>query len=495
MFRESNKFAGFAAFLTAASQIAILVTPQVANAKNGLNTDLADAAVANVPAALATGAPQLEAKPAVLTDQPVCPVALCTMRITSAQLLAAAENAIENRDFAAALPMVEALGLAPDFKFQHRFLKGFIAAETGDLATAEKAFRAILNDDPKQTRVRLELARIMMQKGKEGAANYHYRLAENDKDLPEDIRQTVSGLRGILRSKRAWNLNLDVGFAPDTNINSATSAETVNVNFGPIQLPLSLDENARKKSGIGQTAGLSAGMRIKASEKLAFIINSDARMINYDGKVADNFQLQLAAGPELRLSDSSSLSFQGVGEKRWYGGRSANTDFGAQVTFQKILSEGQRIGFAVDGRKTLSDFSDAYSGWQMGSNITYERIIGRSFIASASVFGRRDLLDSDAFSNLSYGATLGIGGELPLGLNAGVSGSISQAIFDAPQLVYSFDRRKDLRLFGRGYIGVRAFKLLGFSPSVEYNFAKSKSNYELYRSDRHRVNFKLARYF
>ncbi|NJM50521.1 MAG: DUF560 domain-containing protein [Sphingomonadales bacterium] len=424
-----------------------------------------------------------------------CPAGGCTIKLTAPQMLAAAEKMIQDRDFINARPIVEALSLAPDYQFQHRFLKGFMAVETGDLDGAEKMFRKILDDDPKQTRVRLELARVMMLKGKEGSANYHFRLAQQDKDLPEEIKQTVRGIRGILRNQRSWNLSLDLGIAPDTNINSATSAETVNINFGPIQFPLTLDDNARQQSGIGQTAGLSAGLRLRANDNLALLIDGDARMVNYKGKIADDIQTQFAIGPELRIGDSSSLSLQALGEQRWRGGNRASTDFGARIGFQKALDEGQRLGFALDGRHSDSGYSDIYSGWQVGSNLTYERVIGRAFIASASLFGRKDMLDSKAFSNVSYGASMGIGGELPLGINAGVSGTISKALFDAPQYIYSDERRSDLRLFGRAYAGIRAFKMLGFSPSIEYNFSKVDSNYTLYKSDRHRVNFKLARYF
>ncbi|MFC4292520.1 surface lipoprotein assembly modifier [Sphingorhabdus arenilitoris] len=460
--------AGFAALMAAA--------PSAANADTAAAN--ADTAPSSIPSTV-----------------PGCAAAPCSVKLTGPQMLAAAEQLIQNKDFVNAKPLVDALGLAPEYQFQHRFLKGFLAVETGDLEGAETMFRKILDDDPKQTRVRLELARVMMLRGKEGSASYHFRLAQQDKDLPEDIKQTVRGIRGILRNQRSWSVNLDLGIAPDTNINSATSAETVNINFGPFQLPLTLDENARKQSGIGQTAGLSAGLRLRANEKLALLIDGDARLVNYKGKVADDLQTQIAIGPELRIGESSSLSFQALGEQRWRGGERANTDFGARIGFQKILNEGQRIGLSIDGRNTDSGFSPAYSGWQIGSNLTYERVIGRAFIASASLFGRKDILDSQSFSNVSYGGSLGIGGELPLGINAGLSASVSQALFDAPQFIYSSDARKDLRLFGRAYAGIRAFKMFGFSPSIEYNFSQIDSNYLLYESTRHRVNFKLARYF
>jgi hypothetical protein len=428
------------------------------------------------------------------TDE-ACQNGTCHYRVTAAALLAQAEKYVSARDFAAAKPLLDALGQVPEMSLQQKFLTGFIAAETGDLKTAESTFRAILEKDPSQTRVRLELARIMMLSGKEGSADYHFRLAQHDKDLPADIANTIHGLRGILRDQRTWHLNLDVGLSPDSNINSATSAETVNVNFGPFQLPLTLDDQARAQKGVGQTGGLSAGLRLRASDKVALLFDADSRMVNHKGKFADDIQLQLAIGPEIRLGDTSSLSVQALGEQRWYGGKTASRDYGARIGFQKVLDEGQRMGLSIDGRKTNSELSDSYLGWAVGGNFTYERVIGKSFIASASLFGRADMLQSPSYSSKSYGLNLGIGGELPLGINAGVSGSISRAVFDAPQYIYSYERRHDLRLFGRAFVGMRSLQLMGFSPSVEYLFSKVDSNYTLYGAKRHRVNFKFSRFF
>ena len=313
--------------------------------------------------------------------------------------------------------------------------------------------------------------------------------------MPPEIAETIRSARGVLRDKRAWHLNLDLGLAPDTNINSATSAETVNINFGPFQLPLTLDSNARKKSGVGQTGGISAGLRLKLSDKVAVLIDNDSHIVNYKGTFADDIQTQLAVGPEFRLGNTSSVSVQAVGQQRWYGGRSANHDYGLQVGVQKVFDAGQRMGLTVDARKTVSQLSDTFSGNIFGGNVTYERVIGRSFIASASLFGRIEDLQSDGNSNKAVGVSLGVGGELPFGINAGVNTSISKAVYDAPQFFYSNDARNDLRFFSRVYLGMRSLKFMGFSPSVDYAFSKVSSNYTLNASDRHRVNFKFARYF
>ena len=419
----------------------------------------------------------------------------CRVKVTPAQLLAKAEALVREKNYEAAAPFVDALGQVPDLKMQQRFLAGFIAVETGDLKGAINSFRSILNDDPGQTRVRLELARAYLLSGKEASADYHFRLAQNDEHLPDEIAQTIRNTRSILRDQRIWRFSFDFGFAPDTNINGATNAETIDINFGPIKLPLTLNDNARERSGIGQTAGFSGGVRLKAGEKLAFLFDIDSRVVNYRGKDADDIVGQIAAGPEIRLGKYTSVSMQAVGQQRWYGGRLATREYGGRVGFQKVLSEGQRMGVELDARRVDSKLSASYSGWQLGANATYEHLIGKSFIASASIFGRRDLLNSKGFSSLNYGVNLGIGGELPLGFNAGVSASVSRSTFDEALLLYSADKRKDWRSFARAYIGNRKVRFLGFSPSIDYNFSRVDSNYDLYEMNRHRVNFKLAKYF
>ena len=457
---------------------------------------LAKATVASFVVAATSGAASAETSLPLVADaiaevtavsQPACDASgQCHFRMTPQQLLSKAESLIHTKQYQAALPLVEALGQVPELKMQQRFLAGYIAIETGDVDGAIRKFRSILDENPGQTRVRLELARAYLMTGKEASADYHFRLAQNDENLPDEIAQTIRNTRSILRDQRVWRFSFDFGFAPDTNINGATNAESIDINFGPIKLPLQLDENARERSGIGQTAGFSGGIRVKATDRLALLLDADSKIINYKGEEADDIVIQVAAGPELRIARYSSLSLQAVGLHRWYGGR---------VGYQQALSEGQRLGFELDARRTESQLSDAYSGWQLGANATYEHLIGKSLIASASVFARRDLLNADGFSSFNYGVNLGIGGELPLGLNAGVSASVSRSEFDAPLLLYSTEKRQDWRGFARAYVGSRKIKFLGFSPSIDYNYSRVDSNYGLYEMNRHRVNFKFARYF
>jgi outer membrane protein len=427
--------------------------------------------------------------------QKQCDDSGCTMRATPEQVLAEADRLVAANRFDDAAPLLAALEATPQFAMERRFLLGYSSMETGKTDDAIKHFRAALAIRPDQTRVRLELARALESKGKLGSADYQYRLAEEDGSLPDEVLRTVHSSRGLLRDRRNWSTRFEIGIAPDSNINNGTNAESVDINFGPFQVPVSLDGDARRKTGIGQSANVSTTYRTSLSGRTKLLIDADTAATNYKGKSADDFTAQLAVGPEWQASDRVSVSLQAIGSQHWYGGKTASQGGGARAAVQLELGEGQRVGVSLDGRYAKSGFSDAYNGWNIGGQATYERVVARSLIASATLFGRRDLAEAKAYSGFEYGANLGIGGELPLGINAGISGGVSRATFDGPLTIFSIDPRKDWRLNGRAFVGLRRIRVLGFSPSVTYNFSQNSSSLPLYDSERHKVRFGLARYF
>lgn len=461
--------------------------------KHGLATATAVAAMLAAPQARAD-----EAAPAASAARPVaasCSGNTCSYSLTPAQLLVLAEKLVSDGKFEEARPLVAALRAAPGMALPTDFLDGMIALNTGDARTATSRFRTILKDHPDQTRVRLELAKALMMQGKFAGADYHLRLAQGDESLPEDISRMIGNARSVIRSKRKFRFGFDFGFAPDSNINSATAAETVDINFGPNRVPVSLDENARAKSGMGATASFYAGLRLPLAGAVSLVSDFDADTVTYKDSDFSDYSLQFAAGPELALSDKTDLRLQGVGLYRWYGGKVAARQYGAKLTFQHELTSSQRIAVQLDGRRSESEVNRGYTGWQVGANATFEQVIGQSAIVSASLLARRDSMEADFYSSKTLGANLGVGAELPWGINAGLSGGVTWSRYDEPQLVFSTERRRDWRYQARAYAGLRQFRIAGFSPSVEYTYMKVDSSYDLYRSDRHRFQFKLARYF
>ncbi len=424
-----------------------------------------------------------------------CTAETCQARLTSAQLLHEIEELILDKRYDDAKPLLAALAANPALHFETRFLGGYIAEQTGDLAHAESLFRAILVDDPKQTRVRLELGKVLLARGHRASADHQLRLAEQDGDLPPEIARTIRSVRTIIRSQRAWTLNFDIGIAPDSNINNATAADTVTVLFGTQPIPLTLDKAARARSGTGVTASVDAGLRLPVAKGVSAVVDVDAFGTQYPGTDYDDLSLEVTAGPEFKLSRAAQLRIEGVAAERDFGNRIASRQLGVKLGFETMVGKANRLGLQVDARHTYARFDPNYSGWQMGAYATYERVVARSLIASASVFARADRLTARAYSNTEVGGVAGIGGELPMGFNIGLSAGGSRAVYRAPLPIFSVEPRKDWRLNARLTVGNRKIRVLGFSPSASISYGRSDSTIHYYSTQRTRFRVALARYF
>lgn len=456
---------------------------------------LAAAAFALAAAALTPSPARADsiAAPASILDR--CTAGRCEARLTPAQLLAEVQTLVAQGRYPEAKGLLGALAQAPGMKLEYRFLSGFVAQKTGDLNGAADFYKAILTDDPGQTRVRLELARVMMMQGKKQSADRQFRIAEEDGDLPPEIARTIRAARTAIRGSKAWRLNIDAGLAPDTNINNATSADSINVYLGGQALPLTLDESARPRSGVGRTASIDAGVRLPAWGESMLLVDATAIGTDYDGTDFDDYAFEAAAGPEVPLDPATHVRAQAVASQRLYGGQVATRQAGLKGGAETLLSRRDRLGVQIDARRTFAAFDDSFSGWQLGAYATYERAVAKAVVASGGVFVRRDALKEAAFSSKEAGVIAGIGGELPYGINLAVSGTASRATYDAPTFFFDPDPRRDWRYTARATLGVRALRVAGFSPSVNASISRIDSSIGYYAATRTRLRFALARYF
>lgn len=435
------------------------------------------------------------ASPAAAEPERSCADGACRIKLTPAQLLAAAERLIVERHYAEARPLVEVLRLAPGYKLQSGFLNGLIASRTGDYASAASQFMAILADDPRQTRVRLELAQALLALKKTASADRQLRIAQQDADLPQQIARTIRTARDTIRSGRAWRLDINVGIAPDTNINNATSANAITILLGDAAYQAELNDEAKAHSGVGETAQLSTGLRLPIADRVSALAELDANGTNYSGSQFDDYSAQAAAGAEYRLTPTSSVSLEGVYARRWFGGHPITEQIGGRTGGQAVIGTRDRFGYQIDVRHTHAFFDRGYDGWQGGVFATLEHTVARTIVASAGPFVRREWLREAAFSSTEFGGNVGIGGELRYGFNVGASLGVSRAIFDAPLPIFGPTPRRDNRLVVRTTLGNRKIRAFGFSPQVNWTYNRIDSSLGLYAIRRSRFELTLARYF
>ena len=172
------------------------------------------------------------------------------------------------------------------------FLHGTIAAKRGDWQTAIARFRAMLARNPDLPRVRLDLALAYFQAGEDTSAAYHFRQALGDKELPPIVRARALAFLDRIRRRKSWSVTGGFSFAPDSNINAATSARLIEL-FG---LPAQLSEDARQTSGVGVSADISGGYEARLSPDLRFRVGVGLYTRTYEESQFNDRTLTLRAG-------------------------------------------------------------------------------------------------------------------------------------------------------------------------------------------------------
>lgn len=424
-----------------------------------------------------------------LPPAPACPEgAICSGQYSARQLFDIAQQLVLAKRYQEAAPLLAALAREDSLATERQFLEGYVLIETGDLKGGEKKFRAVLDNRPDMTRARLELARSLYLQGHNTAADYHFRVSQRD-TLPADIAAVVSQYRRVISEQRPWRVNMSFGFAPDTNFTSSTADRSVDL-FG---LPFDLSDDARRKSGIGQTGAISGSARLRLSPSWAIGVEAAGRMVNYRGNLGDDVIGTMAIGPQGSIGETQ-VKLAATGAYRWYGGRPATRLVGAQFSASRPVGDRGVLGLELSARSINNLVNNDYDGWQYGLAASYERPVSRALAASVSLFGKYEPLRAKAVSSFESGIALGFGGELPFGLNAGTSLQVSRAWFNAPSPLFGLTR-KDLRFEGRASLTLRTMRMMGFAPMVSYSYANVGSSVDLFEFGRHRVEFSFSRTF
>ncbi len=429
---------------------------------------------------------------------PACVAGTCEATLSADELLALADRLTMARRFAEAEPLLRALATVPRLAVERAFLLGYIAAESGRLEEAVRLFRFVLVQRPELTRARLELARALALLGRNQAADYHFRLAGAAGTLPADLARTVFAMRALLRDRDRIGVDVAIGIAPDSNINNATTERSLDIDILGEKVPLQLSDDARQTSGLGVTATLAARLRQPVGETLNLVAEAFARSTLYPSAPADfdDHALNLAAGPEWRSGDGRTrLSALGQVSGRWFAGRLLQRAGGVRLVAERTTDRATRLTGIIDVRLLGSAIGAAFAGRQLVARMTVDRVVKQSLILTAGATLRREDLNDPAFASTEAGLLLGLGGELPRGINLGLSLDAARGWADAALPLLASRPRTDWRYGARFTLASRRIRVLGFSPVVAYSFVGADSSIPLYSFARHRVEMTLARVF
>ena len=376
----------------------------------------------------------------------------------------------------------------PGADTERTFIAGMNAYAAKDYRLAEAAFRRILDRDPTLLRVRLELARTLFMERRDEQADYQFRLAAGENPPPMVARNIVR-FREAIRARRSWRFNVEIGVAPDSNINSATDKQSVDI-YG---LPFQLDPGARSKSGTGIFTGGDASIRVNRHGRVPVYLAAYGRWTRYRDHRFDDAFAGAEAGPEFGLA-GGRLRTTATGLLRWYGGRLLVGSFGARADYEKLFGDKWTVGGSVHLRHNDYSHRDDVDGWDVEARASANRPIGRTTLGLVHAGIERNWATDPG--QAFWRSSIGIAAlkEVGWGLRPRLGIDVARQVGDGPLAPFGHSRR-DWTIQASASIYKRDWNFRGFAPSLSLTVSRNVSTLRLYQEHRVRGEVRLVKAF
>jgi hypothetical protein len=409
--------------------------------------------------------------------------------LSAAAVMEIAGRAEAAGDVASAIAAYTALAADPDvdIRSEARFRHARLLAIARDYAGAALLYRRILDERPDAARVRLELAATLALLGEEGAARRQLRQAQAA-GLPAEVALAVNQFTEALRARRPYGASFSFALVPDSNINRATDAQTLDT----VIAPLDLSEDAQAQSGIGARLGAQAFARLPLGSAVSLIPRlSGQAELYHDGRFND-IAASAAVGLEIagtrdRLRPTLAHS------RRFYGGEAYASTSAGSLNWQHALSPRAQIETTVSAARADYKLNDLQDGWLFDLSAGYERAFDARSGGGVAVSLSRHAARDPGYSTKAGGGTLLYWRELGPATLFGSAG-LRRLESDERLALFPARRREWLASLSVGGT-MRRLSVAGFAPTVRLGFERNASTVGLYDYSRTSVDFGITRAF
>lgn len=409
--------------------------------------------------------------------------------LTAAQLFELADHAKNRNDQEAAETIYRALEHDPDFDIRNeaRFRHAQMLTRQTKLTAAAILYRAILDEKPDASRVRLELAAVLAQTGDLSAARHELRQAQAG-GLPPEVAQVVNQYVAALRSFKPWGGSFELAVAPDSNINRATDAKTLDT----VIAPLNLSGDARQRSGLGLKSSGQLYLRANLDKDITLVPRISGQGAFYRSDQFNDVSGSAQLGLEWRSKADRFTPSAGY-TRRWYGGdlyartQSLSLDWLHPLGKRAQMSANIGVSRVRYVRNPLQDGA-IYNG-----SLTYERALSARSGGSISFYFNRQTADDPGYATTS--GALGTVYWHDFGKMT-LFGTATASRLKADRRLFLYhDRRKEW--YVRGGIGAtfRQLKVAGFSPIVRIAYERNWSTVGIYDFKRAATEVGITRAF
>ena len=364
---------------------------------------------------------------------------------------------------------------------------GNLLGSSGDLTGAASAYRTLLGENPRATPVRLELARVLMDMGEEDAARGQLRRASSA-GLPPEVARVVDRFQLALRSRRRLGGSIQIALAPDTNINSATNQEVVDVG----SVPIALSKDAQARSGVGLALPVSGFWRpaLDANTNMLITVNGNADL--YRASRFNDISLSVAAGPEL-LRGRARYRLSAVAGRRWFGGRRYSASYGGTANWLRQIDRVSQVQVDFTVLRTDYRLNPAMDGPGISAVLRYERALSPRLFGRVMVRIDRQGARDPAFRTTSPGVELLLSRDFGAQTLFGRVG-YTRTAGDAPFTLPPARRRDDTTDLEAGLI-LHRLAYRGFAPVLDVRRTVNRSPVFFYDFRRTRVEVGFSKEF
>ena len=378
------------------------------------------------------------------------------------------------------------------------FAMASIAVQQEDYNKAIRLYRQLLNFNPSLTMARFNLAWVYFLKKEYEAARFNMKLALSQKDLSEDLRLQGSYLLYEIRQNKIWDAQIQVGIAPDTNINGVSGKQIECFYWSGLPFCRELEPI---QSDIGfQGSGLF-DYTYKFNNKWSIKNRLSVDAIHYDDERFSFWSLGVASGPKYTAQRG---------------------EYWLAASYKEQFNEEHRYshtaGIFAEASRDLSRRFSLYTKIE-ASDIHYIQALYKVFNAQEYAINARLFFFLNNWSYFVFGAgyaltdtkldynsyfrqnySIGLGVQLPYGFNVYVEPNISGNYFlkegtyiNHEDLVY-IKRKEHLRGV---YVSLSSnlLSVYELTPRVNFIYNKRTSNIESYEFERTRWEFGISKAF
>jgi len=359
------------------------------------------------------------------------------------------------------------------------------------LREATLALQIISVNNSSLTRVRLEFARALFLRGDDELSEEQFRLVLSG-NPPELVAANILRFIRAIRERKRWSGYFGFSVAPDSNINSASDADVIEI-FG---LPFRLDEGSSQTSSLGVSIWGGGEYQHRLSGRARLWAGLDMSVIDYKGSPFDRISLQSHVDPRWLIDGATEASLLATAGKHWIAGSSDSNDIGTRLELRKrwgrrlsadgSLAVQQRRSRDDRGRRGALQSLRLGTAWLMSPTIRLDGQVGFS----------RDRPKAERLRNVQRDVGIGASFTLPQGWTLGANYRRIWTRHRGNWFPFTDGSpRRDRTRIVRASVLNRGFELFGFSPQLAAIRETRESNAQLHDYKRNRYELRAVRQF